>query len=200
MKDQLFVKTRLYFTGIVTIAIWSLLIWNHYHGGVPSHHVLAREDLPSISNWWGGILIPLITWFLLSRIQKRIILNNAGKSEPSGFSKNILYGFAGALFFGILLSAFFSLGYTDIPGYMLLGLLLLALFFPIYRAECLLGFVIGMTYTFAPVLPTGIGFILVLIGLVIHLGVRPIIIYITSMIGSLATSNEFKTDRFTKSE
>ena len=37
------------------------------------------------------------------------------------------------------------------------GLLLLALFFPIYRSECFLGFVIGMSYTSGVILPTGFG-------------------------------------------
>jgi hypothetical protein len=45
-----------------------------------------------------------------------------------------------------------------------MGILLIALFYPIYRAECLLGFVLGMTFTFGAVLPTGIGSILASIG------------------------------------
>ena len=176
----MFFKVRLYFTVIVTIAIWSLLAWNHYHGGVPSHHILAREDLPEISNWWGGLLLPLLTWFLLYRIYQRLIRNNIETSKVSKFFVKILYGFAGALFFGIMLSAFFIYGNSDIPGYMLQGLLLLALFFPIYRAECILGFVIGMTFTFGAVLPTGIGSILALIGAVLYLYVRPAILYVIS--------------------
>lgn len=195
MNEKMFFKTRLYFTGIVTIAICSLLAWNHYHGGVPSHHILAREDLPAISNWWGSLLLPLLTWFLLYRIQKRIIHNNDEKSQVSKFSINMFYGFAGALFFGILLSAFFTFGYSDIPGYMLKGLFLLALFFPIYRAECILGFVIGMTFTFGAVLPTGVGSILALIGVVLFLCVRPAILYATSRLAHLVSSNKHKTDR-----
>ena len=195
MNERMFFKTRLYFTGIVTIAICSLLAWNHYHGGVPSHHILAREDLPAISNWWGGLLLPLLTWFLLYRIQKRIIHNNDEKSQVSKFSINMLYGFAGALFFGTLLSAFFTFGYSDVPGYMLKGLFLLALFFPIYRAECILGFVIGMTFTFGAVLPTVVGSILALIGVVLYLCVRPAILYATSSLAHLVSSNKHKTDR-----
>ncbi|MCC6282828.1 MAG: hypothetical protein IT262_19645 [Saprospiraceae bacterium] len=188
MSENIFFKTRLYVTGVVTLAIWSLLAWNYFHGGVPSHHILARKDLPEISNWWGGLLLPVLTWFLLYRVQKRLLKNSDEKSLASTFHVHTLYGFAGALLFGILLSTFFTLGYSEIPGYMMMGLLILALFFPIYRAECILGFVIGMTFTFGAVLPTGIGSILALIGAVIHLGVRPVILYITSrlvrMIGS----------------
>jgi hypothetical protein len=197
VNEKMFFKTRLYFTGIVSIGIWSLLAWNLYYGGVPSHHILAREDMPEISNWWGGLLLPLLTWFLMYRIQKRAIRNNFENSKSSNFSY-ILYGFACALFFGILLSAFFTFGYADIPGYMLLGLFLLALFFPIYRAECMLGFVIGMTFTFGAVLPTGVGSLLALVGAVLYLYVRSIIVYATSMFVRLVSSNKHKPDGLTK--
>lgn len=176
MSETRFFKFRLYFTAIVTIAICSLLAWNYYHGGVPSHHLLAREDLPKISNWWGGPLLPLLTWFLLYRTQKRMTVCTNYKVHGSSFFLKTIFMFIGALLFGILLSFFFSVGYTEIPFYMLVGLFILALFIPIYQAECLLGFVIGMTFTFGAILPTGFGSILALIGIVIYLGVRPAIL------------------------
>jgi hypothetical protein len=190
MSEKVFFKTSLYFTGIVTIAIWSLLAWNHYHGGVPSHHILHREDLPAISNWWSGLLLPLLTWFLLYRIQKRLMRDNVEKSKVSKYRANILYGFTGALFFGILLSVFFTFDYSNISGYMLTGLFLLALFFPIHRAECMLGFVIGMTFTFGAVLPTAVGSILALVGAVLYLYVRPVILYLTSRFVRIVSSNK----------
>ncbi|HSF52731.1 MAG TPA: hypothetical protein VLA71_03215, partial [Algoriphagus sp.] len=58
--------------------------------------------------------------------------------------------------------------------------LLAALFLPIYRAECLLGFVFGMTYTFGAVLPTLVGSILALIGAAIYLFIRRGIIFLGS--------------------
>lgn len=178
MTKKEFFKTRMFFTGFATLAIAALLSWNYFNGGVPSHHVLADESLPLISNWWGGILIPTLTWFLTGRIQKRIFRSN----NSASFQKlnQAFYGFAAALSFGIILAVFFSFGNTEVPGYMILGVLTLALFFPIYRAECLLGFVFGMTYTFGAVLPTGIGFILALIGAAIFLLVRTGIIFIGS--------------------
>ncbi len=188
MSENTFFRVRLYFTGILTIFIWSLLTWNHFHGGVPSHHVFAREDLPEISNWWGGLLIPLLSWFLLYRIQKRLIHNSDKNPKVFNLPVSVIYGFLSTLIFGILLSVFFTLGYSDIPVYMLLGVFVLALVFPIYRSECLLGFVIGMTYTFGAVLPTGIGSILVLIGAVLHLFVRPLILFVTTRLINLATS------------
>ena len=195
MNEKLFFKTRLYFTAIVTIAIWSLLVWGHFHGGVPSHHIMARADLPEISNWWGGILLPLLTWFLLYRIYKRVSNNKDKKSEGLTFSINILYRFIGGLFFGILLSTFFTFGYSDVLGYMLNSLFLLALFFPIYRAECMLGFVIGMTFTFGAVIPTVAGSIFALIGIVLYLFVRPAILYMASSLAHIVSPNKKEIDR-----
>ena len=187
MNEKSFFKTRLYSAVLVTVAIWALLAWDHFHGGVPSHHILAREDLPEISNWWGGVLLPLLTWFLLYRVEKRLIANGVEKSKVLKFPNSSIYGFIGALFFGIVLSAFFTFDYTDIPGYMLMGLFLLALFVPIYRAECILGFVIGMTFTFGAVLPTIVGCILAFIGVVLYLYVRSVTIYVASRVLRIAS-------------
>ncbi len=182
MNKKQFFKIRIYVTVIVTLAIWSLLAWNHFHGGVPSHNILARADMPSISNWWGGVLLPLLTWFLLYRTQWRIIHNPDEKSDDSIFPLNIVYGFAGALLFGAMLSTFYTLGYSEIPGLMVNSIFIIALFFPIYRAECLLGFVFGMTFTFGAVLPTGIGSIFALIGAVLYLLVRPLLLKFVGMV------------------
>ncbi|GAB2545662.1 hypothetical protein [Rufibacter soli] len=179
MNKASFFKVRIWFTALVAIAIWALLSYQHYHGGVPIHHILADENLPSFSNWWGALLLPVLTWVLLFRIEKR-----ADSSNESGYSgaptslKYVVIGFAGALLFGSLLSIFFSLGYQDLPGYMLLGLFALALFVPVYRAQCLLGFVLGMTITFGAILPTGVGLILSMITAVIYLVIRPSFLFV----------------------
>lgn len=190
MTEEKLFKARIYFTGTIAIAIWLLLTWNYFNGGVPSHHILQRKDLPEISNWWGGLLLPLLTWFLLYRIQKRIRYANGGNDEGLNISKNIIYAFLGALCFGIFLSVFFTFGFTDIPFYMFIGLLLLSLFLPVYRAECLLGFVIGMTFTFGGVLPVGIGSILLLISILIYKGVRPAILFVASGVIKSVTSKK----------
>jgi hypothetical protein len=190
MDEKIFFKLRIYFTSIVTFAIWTLLAWSHYHGGVQSHHLLANKDLPAISNWWGGLILPILTWFLLYRIQKRIASQRMENFTTSKYPKRILYGFVGSLLFGIQLSVFFTFGYTDMAGFMVLGLLPISLFFPIYRAECLLGFVIGMTYTFGTVLPTCIGSIFALVGTILYLLVRPGILYIKSKFARAVSSNK----------
>ena len=125
MSEKVFFKTSLYFTGIVTIAIWSLLAWNHYHGGVPSHHILHREDLPAISNWWGGLLLPLLTWFLLYRIQKRLMRDNVEKSKVSKpreiyFMGSLVLYFLEYYFLSFLLLAILIFRDTCLPDFFYL--------------------------------------------------------------------------------
>ncbi len=171
-------KSKLYFTATVAIAIWTLLIWDYFHGGIPSHHLFANKELPAVSNGWGAILLPLLTWFLLSRIQKRALGNQDEYAKTPRLLLRPLYGFFSALLFGALLSAFFTFGYADICGYMVLGLFPLAIFFPIYRAECILGFVLGMTFTFGAILPAGFGALLSLAGLLLYRYLRPGLLYV----------------------
>ena len=91
---------------------------------------------------------------------------------------NVVAGFAGALLFGVLLAAFFTNGLGHISSYMFRGLLLLALFLPIYRAEYVLGFVLGMTFTFGAVLPTAVASLVALISAVLFNYVRTVFLRI----------------------
>jgi hypothetical protein len=190
MNKNKFLKLRLYFTAIVTLAMWGFLARDHYHGGVPAHHILAKKDMPAISNWWGGILLPSLTWFLLYRIQNRIDATNKQKPDATEYLKPILYKFAAALLFGIVLSVFFTVGNIDMPGYMVLAIFLLALFFPMYRSEYLLGFVIGMTFTFGGVIPTVAGSIILSFCAIIYLVIRPAILYVAAKVTHTASSNK----------
>ena len=82
MTEQQLSRVRLYFTALVTLITWSMLLWQYSNAGVPSHHLLHRADLPAISNWWGGLLLPALSWIMLGRIQKRILKqpsNNANQ-------------------------------------------------------------------------------------------------------------------------
>jgi hypothetical protein len=183
MNERSFYKGRIYFSLFITIAIWSLLVFYVYHGGVPGHHILANENLPEISNWWGGLLLPLLAWFLSYRTQKRIFYKSDGYPDPSNQQQFALYGFVGSLIYGILVATSFAFENTDITGNMMLALLPMALFIPIYRAEYILGFVIGMTFTFGAVLPTGIASLFAAVGFVIYRYIRKGIIYTASRIG-----------------
>jgi hypothetical protein len=178
MTENTSLKIRLIITAVVSIAIWLLLGWNYFHGGIPRHHLLARNDLPEFSNAWGGLLLPLLTFFLLYRIQKRVEKIRGDNAHARGQLTAVKKRFSFALLFGILLATFFAMGYPDICGYMIDLLLLLALFFPIYFSELLLGFFLGMTYTFGAVLPTLIGAVLTIIVWILYKFVRPLFLWL----------------------
>lgn len=109
MKKQHLLQRKLIITLSVSFAIWLFLVWEHFNGGVASHHILDRADLPSISNWWGGLVLPLLTWFSLGRIHKRVFSFVNDQSVEENYPKSVTFGFVGALLFGILLSLFFMI-------------------------------------------------------------------------------------------
>ena len=176
MTRASFFRLRLLFTGVVTIAIESLLLWNYMHGGIPRHHILADKNLPEISNIWGGLLLPILTWFLTWRIQKRIF-----KKVNSGSEVNIrpvVTAFICALLYAIIMATSFSLGYREVISNMMLAIFAIGLFLPVYRSEYLLGLVLGMTFTFGAVLPTGVGTIVCGITAILYLVVRRVVMYL----------------------
>lgn len=81
-------------------------------------------------------------------------------------------GFFGSILFGAVLSAAFTHGHDAMASYMSLGLLIVALVLPIYRAEYVLGFVLGMTFAFGAVLPTVVASFVATLSAVFHLLVR----------------------------
>lgn len=180
MNEILSFKNRFFFTGILTLLIGSWLVWDYYHGGVPVHHLLHRGDLPGFSNWWGALLLPVLSWFLLYRIQKRES-NKIGSQDCS----HVVFGFLGALLTGVLFSILFSFGFEDVLGYIMLALFSIGLFLPTYRSEYLLGFILGITYVFGSVLPAIIGSVLALAGLLMHEVIRPVGLFLGSKISNM---------------
>ena len=174
MSEQPPPPLRLYLVESIALAELAHLTWEHFHGGIRSHHFLNSADMPAISNAWGALLLPLLTWFLSTYIQKRIALTSDAKDSSQKLPTSIVVGFLGALLFGILLSASFTNGYETITEYLFMGVLLLALLLPVYRAECVLGFVLGMTFTFGAILPTLVASVIAAFSAVVHLCVRPV--------------------------
>jgi hypothetical protein len=167
---------RVWLTAAVTLAESAHLAWEHFNGGVVSHHILNRADLPAISNAWGLLLLPVLTWFFSGLALKRVSASSAGKEAVPRLMASVIAGFAGALLLGVLLSVCFTQGYERAASSLFLGMFVLALLLRVYRAECLLGFVLGMTFTFGAVLPTIIGSIIAMISAAVHLGVRPVLV------------------------
>jgi hypothetical protein len=176
MNEKRLPRLRLYATALAVLAELAHLAWEYFNGGVKSHHILNLPEMPAISNWWGLFLLPVLTWYLTGRIQKSIVSHDIGKDEISKLPLRVIAGFIGSLFHGILLSISFTNGNETIASYLFLGMFVLALLLPVYRAEFVLGFVLGMTFTFGVVLPTAVGSIIATLSAFIHLGVRPIVI------------------------
>lgn len=170
---------QIFLTLLASLYIWTLLAFEHMNGGVISHHILHRADLPAISNWWGALVLPVLSWFLLGRIYRRV---------SGGYPLTVLIAFAGAMLFGVLVSVLFRQGQQEVLSQLMLSLPLLALFFPLYRAEFLLGFVLAMTYTFGALLPTGFGVLVLLMAVLVHKGVRLLFSYGSALLNRGAQS------------
>jgi hypothetical protein len=155
-------RFRTYFTAFIALAEIVHLAFEHFNGGIVSHHILNDRNLPSISNALGIILLPALAWYLSGRVQQRIA-NDAKQTN------RIVLFFFGAMAFGLALSTAFTLGQESISGALFQGMLLGAIFLPLYRAEILLGFIFGMTYTFGAILPSLIGTIVALISMLFQL-------------------------------
>lgn len=149
----------------ITVLMALMLGWQHFNGGVPAHHLLADPALPALSNWWGMLTLPALAWFLLGRIERR---RRAAPRDPhADFA-----AFTGALVFGAILSLLFTAGQHGATDTLVLALAGLAVFYPIHRAACVLGFVVGMTWTFGAVLPMIAAGIFAAAGWAIYYGVR----------------------------
>lgn len=150
--------TTVFFAAVIL----GLLTWEATHGGVITHHLMARADMPGFSNWWGLITVPLLAWITLAAVDRRQRIN------PQQPSKTVVWAFLGALIFGLTLGILWLVGLREVLSKAILLPLVLALFLPVYRPEYLLGFVVGMAYTFGGVLPVIFGLILLALSWVIY--------------------------------
>ena len=146
------------FTALVAILMWSQILYQHLTGGVAVHMFLHREDMPSISNYWSGLILPLFTAIMLLVIQQKTKRLDA-TAATSELSKGT-YGLIAGFVFGVILCLFITLGYSTPPNLMMLGAIVLSFFLPIYKPAYFLGFVLGMTYLFGATLPIVIGLVL----------------------------------------
>jgi hypothetical protein len=183
-------KLRLIITVIISILILGLLLWDYFHGGVPSHHILDQKNLPAISNWWSGILLPILTWILLGKIKSRIEKQTKTDSHYKSEMTSILGRFSIGLVFGIILSVSFINNYKPFLDNVLYLLLILSFIIPIFFSEFILGFVLGMTYTFGAILPTAFILIMAAIGFVIYRFIRLLIMKMTKKLGNKLTKNQ----------
>ena len=175
MNEKPLRRWRIYLTALVLLAELAHLAWEHFHGGVVSHNILNRRDLPAISNAWGALLLAALAWFLSGFVQRRMASNSPGTELTEKLPTSAVIGFVSAMIFGALLAGSFAYDFKTATQYLFMSLFVIALLLPVYRAECLLGFVLGMTFTFGAVLPTAIGSIFVALSAVAHLIAYPLL-------------------------
>ncbi|WP_193552073.1 hypothetical protein [Xanthomonas campestris] len=128
--------------------------WEQVHGGVRSHHLLNRADLPTISNWWGLLVLPA-----LGALAGYVVVRRARRAPQA--VRHALMGMSGALVAGVALSVAFVAGSESAASAVFVGILGASVVVPAYRAEYVFGFVLGMTFVFGAVLPTLFGLLVV---------------------------------------
>lgn len=177
---------RLFLGALATLAELAQLAWQHLHGGVVSHHLLDRADLPAVSNGWGALLVPALVWFLTGRIQRRRA--RCPGATAATFARKATMGFVVALLFGICIAVSFTHGAESITSDLFQAMVVLAILLPGYRAECVLGFVLGMMFTFGAVLPTVVAAVVAALSALVHLGVWPLLVRLRKRVGQGALS------------
>ena len=158
-------RARWTITVLVALAEVAHLVWEHLHGGVASHHLLNRADLPAISNAWGALFLPTLAWILSGPVLRRATTARA--------AKDIATAFFGSLLVGVALSVAFLNGFEDVSSGIFLGILLAGLVLRVYRGEYVLGFVLGMTFTFGAMLPTAAAAFVAIVSAIAHHLLRP---------------------------
>lgn len=153
-------RSRLTLTFCALAAEALHLGWEYSHGGVAAHHLLNDPGLPAVSNWWGLLVVPLLVWIGTKRIDRRAAtLVQAGSRER--FATLVRLRFMLALAWGGALALAFTYGHPA-ANVFFIGAFVIAPLVHGYRAEYLLGFALGMTFTFGAMLPVLAGGVIAL--------------------------------------
>lgn len=174
MSNEQFNKIRNTLLVAVFFLQVGLLTWEYFNGGIVTHHLLMRKDLPGFSNLWGLLILPLLVWLTGVSLKKRLSKFKSESVELDKEKRRVLIAFCAMFFVSLTQSIVFYLGFHDIAKFILLGFLLVGLLVPLYRLEYICGFVLGACITSGPAMPF-VGVILFgTVSAVFHLGVKPI--------------------------
>ncbi len=172
-----FPDLRLRFVATLTLAYWALLAWQHLHDGVPAHSFAARDDMPAISNWWGALTIPVFSWALTGLIQGSLSAFGTDRSAADASLRVSAVAFVAALIYGAAMATLFRFDReSSVLATLFFALPVIGAVVPIFRPEFVLGFVLGMTYTFGPVLPLVVAFGVALASGLVHVLLRPLLL------------------------
>ncbi|BDU18346.1 hypothetical protein [Lysobacter auxotrophicus] len=132
-------------------------------GGVQSHHLLNRADLPAISNGFGLLTLPAIGFALGLRARRQ-----------GGFTRSMWTGLVLSFLYGTALATGFEFGAQALMQTLFFGLLVVAVLAPVHRAECVAGFVAGMAFTFGGVLPLLVALVFAAISALVRFAIRAV--------------------------
>jgi len=152
--------------GLGVLASAAHLGWEATHGGVKTHHFLARPDMPGFSNWWGLLIVPLLGLLAARSVAGRVDANR-------GTVASSVAAMASAMLAGIAMSVAFATGYESITSVVFFVAVGAGVVLPTYRPEYAFGFVLGMLYVFGPVIPLFAVSIAVGVSIAAHFLIRP---------------------------
>jgi hypothetical protein len=158
MFKIIYQKNRLLTYSLISIVVFyfCFLVYQHFNDGVPSHHFLANEEYPEISNWYGIIVVCLFSSITLYTFRaKDFSLKNAVEAII-------------AFLYGLILFLSYSAELSAMTKSMFFGLFIIGLMYPIYRIHIYFGILLGMSYGFGAVLPTIMIGIAALLSWIIH--------------------------------
>lgn len=134
-----------YLALIVAVIQLIILLWQTFYLKVPNYHLLHDPELPSVSNWWNLLVLPLMTLICLKITQTRILKNQKNHAEAN---TSALIGLVFAFNFGATVAGSYHLGMTAYVWMLLAALPIVSLFVRIYHAECILGLVFSISFVF----------------------------------------------------
>ena len=168
MSATAFSRLPLRLASVALLAEIAHLAWEHGHGGILTHHFLRSAAMPGFHNAWGLLLLPALAAWAGGRIERRL----AAGTRPTGvFVAGLL-----ALTAGLALSGAFLAGLESVSSVVFFGMLIVALLLPVCRAECWLGLVLGMSFTFGAVIPIVIGGVITALSALVHLGLKSVVL------------------------
>jgi hypothetical protein len=167
-----FPRTRWGIIALVTLAYWGLLAYQYTHGGVTGHSFLARDDMPTISNWWGGLTLPLVAYWLTGQVQRRLFACGPDAVRADGTLRIAAAACVGAALYGAAMATGFLTGYDNVSSFLFMALPLMGLLLPVFRAEYLLGFIAALSMVFGGVLPLIIATGVATMSFVLHATIR----------------------------
>lgn len=159
------------------------IVREYFTGGVLSHHLLANKDFPGMSNWWGLLTVPLLFWVSISIIHRRRDNGTASESNSEVKETKVFNRFLAALLFGITASLLWEFKFENFLQYFILLPMLISFFKPVHFPEYLMGFVLGMLFTFGGVLSVLAGLIILFICFLIHMIAR-FLVYLYSSVAN----------------